>query len=155
VPYPRDLLNSARSLGRAHPATQATLRRAVSTAYYALFHFLVEEACANWVRPEQRHALARTFIHKHMFDVSNGRIRQYKNATQGSAESQLYSVADASSRLQQERHKADYDMSNTLSAADVELAINLTAEAFEPWHAIRNEQIAQDYLFSLLFKERA
>jgi hypothetical protein len=90
-----------------------------------------------------------------MFDVSNGRIRQYKNATQGSAESQLYSVADASSRLQQERHKADYDMSNTLSAADVELAINLTAEAFERWHAIRNEQIAQDYLFSLLFKERA
>jgi hypothetical protein len=155
VPYPGDLLNSARSLGRVDPATQATLRRAVSTVYYALFHFLVEEACANWARPEQRHALARTLIHKHMFDVSNGRIRQHKNAAQGSAESQLYSVADAFNRLQQERHKADYDMSDTFSAADVELAINLAADAFESWNTIRHEQIAQDYLFALLFKERA
>jgi len=90
-----------------------------------------------------------------MFDVSNGRIRQCKNAAQDSAEFQLYSVADAFSRLQQERHKADYDMSDTLSAADVELAINLAADAFESWNTIRNEQIAQDYLFSMLFKERA
>jgi uncharacterized protein (UPF0332 family) len=155
VPYPRELLNSARSLGRVDPATQATLRRAVSTAYYALFHFLVEEACANWMRPEQRHALARTFIHKHMFDVSNSRVRQYKNAAQDSPEFQLYSVANAFYWLQQERHKADYDMSSTLSAADVELAINLAADAFQRWNTIRNEQIAQDYLFSMLFKERA
>jgi hypothetical protein len=46
-------------------------------------------------------------------------------------EFQLYLVADAFYRLQQERHKADYDMSNTWSAADVELAINLAADAFE------------------------
>jgi hypothetical protein len=70
---PRELLDSARSLHQVIPATQATLRRAVSTAYYALFHFLVEEACANWTRPEQRHALARTFIHRHMFEVSSNR----------------------------------------------------------------------------------
>ena len=64
-------------------------------------------------------------------------------------------MANAFYWLQPERHKADYDMSNTLSAAHVELAINLAADAFESWHVIRNEQITQDYLFSLLFKERA
>jgi hypothetical protein len=64
-------------------------------------------------------------------------------------------VAYAFCQLQQERHRADYDLSKRLSAADVELAVGLAADAFEDWNAIRNEQIAQDYLFSLLFKERA
>jgi hypothetical protein len=83
MPYPQDLLDSAVALYRVDPETQATLRRAVSTAYYALFHFLIEEACRNWTRPEQRPALARMFTHGIMAGASDSRIKRYKNAAQG------------------------------------------------------------------------
>jgi hypothetical protein len=44
----RDLVPQARLLARSEPRhpKQATLRRTVSTAYYGLFHFLIEESVA-------------------------------------------------------------------------------------------------------------
>jgi hypothetical protein len=130
------------------------MRRAISTAYYALFHFLIEDACGNWVRSEQRPRLARMFDHRRMAEASRSRIKEYKNAA-GSAEVLIYSVAEAFLQLQEQRHHADYDLSYTLAAGDVEQAISLVADAFQSWNTIRNDQIAQDYLFSMLFKERA
>src|SRR5690349_10876481 len=50
--------------------TQASLRRSVSTAYYALFHLLIQEASANWSRADTRDYLARAFEHKTMKDAS-------------------------------------------------------------------------------------
>lgn len=150
----QELFDSALALYQINPKTQATLRRAVSTSYYALFHFLIEEACKNWTRPEQRPALARVFEHKRMLDASNSRVARYKNAASGSAEFHLYSVAYAFCQLQQKRHHADYDLSSTLATSNVELALDSVAEAFTSWSAIQHDQIAQDYLFSLLFKER-
>ena len=142
-------------MNRAAPEAQATLRRAVSTAYYALFHSLIEEACANWARPEQHTALARMFVHGIMLGASASRIQKHKRAPSGSVEHRLYLVAEAFYQLQQERHEADYDLSDTYSADDVKLALDLAVGAFENWSTIRNEQIAHDYLFSLLIKERA
>lgn len=55
--FPDDLLELAQDLRNLHPEGlrhQANLRRAVSTAYYALFHLLISEATANWARPELR-----------------------------------------------------------------------------------------------------
>jgi len=45
-----DLLEQAYHLARRERKnpTQASLRRAVSTAYYALFHLLIDEAVGNW-----------------------------------------------------------------------------------------------------------
>jgi hypothetical protein len=50
-------------------ARQASLRRAVSTAYYARFHLLISEATLNWRRVEYRNALARVFEHGKMKNV--------------------------------------------------------------------------------------
>ena len=63
--YADELLELAQDIANLHPGQphQASLRRAVSTAYYALFHLLVSEATANWIRPELRGALARVFDH--------------------------------------------------------------------------------------------
>lgn len=74
MPYSRELLDSAIVLWRTNPETQATMRRAISTAYYALFHFLVEDASANWTRPEQRPRLARVFEHRRMAEASRNRV---------------------------------------------------------------------------------
>jgi len=153
VSYPRELLDSAHTLLHSDPETQATLRQTVSTAYYALFHFLIEEACLNWARPEHRHRLTRAFEHKNMAAASNRRIESHKNAEPPSVESQLYSVAFAFKQLQDQRHIADYDLSSTLSGQYVVAAVELAEEAFATWGLIRNEQIAHDYLFALLFRE--
>lgn len=154
MPYADELFDSAVVLYQVSPESQGTLRRAVSTAYYALFHFLIEAACGNWTRPEQHPALARMFEHARMANASNSRVGKHKNAAAGSTEFRLYFVASAFLQLYERRHKADYDLSGTVSARDVEGALNLVKDAFANWTVIRDEQIAQDYLFSLLFKER-
>ena len=44
------------------PSTQLTLRRAVSGAYYAAFHFLIAEATSNWSNAPLRAALGGPMI---------------------------------------------------------------------------------------------
>jgi len=58
-----DLLKDAHHLagrGGKNPK-QSSLRRAVSTAYYALFHLLIADFVLNWRRPDQRVRLGRMF----------------------------------------------------------------------------------------------
>jgi hypothetical protein len=59
--FPNDLLEQARHLANREPKRpkQASLRRAVSTAYYALFHLLGIETAKNWKRPSERFTVAR------------------------------------------------------------------------------------------------
>jgi hypothetical protein len=152
--YSQELLASARALRGVRPETQATLRRAISTAYYALFHLLIEEACGNWARPEQRPALARVFTHRRMADASRLRVKIWQTATPGSTEFAVRSVASAFWELQQWRHRADYDLSASIDASNVDEVLNLASTAFDTWQSIRNEQLAHDYLFAILFQER-
>jgi hypothetical protein len=52
---------------------QASLRRAISTAYYALFNLLIREAASNWKNDAQRMRLARSFEHGKM-KVANSSV---------------------------------------------------------------------------------
>jgi hypothetical protein len=151
---PRNFSILQLATSHVHPQTQANLRRAVSTAYYALFHFVVDEACGNWGRPEQRRRLSRVFEHKQMYDASNRCAGRYKNAAAGTSESHLHSVASAFHKLQVRRHTADYDLSEVFSGDEVDLDFRSVRNAFTKWRVIQNEQVARDYLFSLLFRER-
>src|SRR5712664_67396 len=69
--FPDDLLEQAQHLAQREPKRpkQASLRRAVSTAYYALFHLLITETTKNWKRPAERFTLARMFEHTLMGKV--------------------------------------------------------------------------------------
>src|SRR5580704_4225172 len=72
MPFPNDLLEQAYHLAnreRKRPR-QASLRRAVSTAYYALFHLLISEATRHWKLAYQRPTLTRFFEHGKMFQAS-------------------------------------------------------------------------------------
>jgi hypothetical protein len=73
MPFADQLLEQARHLANREKTRprQASLRRAVSTAYYALFHLLISEATSNWKRADQRHALARAFDHGKMRSASD------------------------------------------------------------------------------------
>lgn len=63
VALANDLLEQAYHLARKEPKRprQASLRRAISTSYYALFHLLISEATRNWKQSSQRPALGPIF----------------------------------------------------------------------------------------------
>ena len=160
MPFADDLLEQAKHLAsreRTKPK-QASLRRALSTAYYALFHFLISEATLNWKRPDQRSLLARMFEHGKMRSASERQravSRSFLNSALHSApqiycERHLLHVAEAFLDAQQQRHRADYDNSVQWTRTDVKARIKEIERAFESWRSIREEPAAQAFLISLL-----
>src|ERR1017187_10492097 len=106
-----DLLEQAYHLAnreRKHPR-QASLRRAVSTAYYSVFHLLIDEAVGNWSIVHQRSILARTFDHGKMKSICEDHIKSFHISGCPPSQLQLKEVARRFVRLQEERHIADYD----------------------------------------------
>ena len=69
--YHDDLLNLGMHLVLTAPSTQASLRRAVSSAYYAVFHLLIAESSSNWSNVKLRAALGRAYDHGTMKTASN------------------------------------------------------------------------------------
>jgi uncharacterized protein (UPF0332 family) len=152
-----DLLEQADHLARREKKRpkQASLRRAVSAAYYALFHLLISETVSNWRRADQRADLARAFEHGRMKSASQRVVGLPLAGQNATVVRHLKVVAGAFSQLQQFRHKADYDIAAQWSRTEVLRTIELATEAFRSWRAIRAETAAQDYLLSLLVKERS
>jgi uncharacterized protein (UPF0332 family) len=160
--YADELLELAQHLANLEPTNphQACLRRAVSTAYYALFHLLISEATLNWRRPELRSELGRVFEHGKMKNASVEK-RSVLNADFGKnpaptrelvISKHLHTVADTFIQVQQKRNDADYDTGKEWTQTDVLTQIDAVSAAFENWRAIRDEPVAQAYLVSLLGK---
>jgi hypothetical protein len=130
---------------------QASLRRAVSTAYYALFHLLIQEASANWSHKDMRVYLARAFEHRTMYDA----CKRAENAAHPASVSpkvvaKLRAVARAFRELQDQRHLADYSNATKWDRIRASAKVNQCKTAFSDWKSIRNEYVAQRYLVSLL-----
>lgn len=164
MPLADDLLRLAQHLVDLDEAIarQASLRRAVSTAYYALFHLLVSEATLNWGRAEFRPALARVFEHGNMKSASDKIISDFNAkmkkkpapSTELTTLEHLHTVASTFVQSQNLRNDADYDMSEEWTRTDVLKQIEAVSAAFDSWKAIREEPVAQAYLVSLLSKKR-
>ena len=90
-----------------------------------------------------------------MLEASRRCVETHRKAAEGSTEKRLFTVAHAFFQLQEKRHVADYDLSRTLQDTEVALDIFLAHDAFDSWRKIQNQQISQDYLFSLLFKDKS
>ena len=154
--YHDDLLQQAFQLAHNEPRKpkQASLRRAVSTAYYALFHLLISETTANWKRAHLRAELGRAFDHNTMKSASNRLLQLPFGGEDGHAVAALKYVAKSFSELQENRHIADYDNTKLWTKTEALALVGSAKRAFQAWHAIREEQIAQGYLLSLLLKKR-
>jgi hypothetical protein len=160
-----DLLDQADHLAGKEPRRpkQASLRRAASASYYALFHLLVDEAVLGLVRgpnpDDVRNLLRRAFDHGEMKRVcaafSGGTLPpSIAAALAGPIPADLRLVAEAFLELQQARHEADYDLSRSFTRADVQGLITKTRDAFHGWEAVRTSEAARLYLASLLTGER-
>jgi len=147
-----DLLKDAHHLaarGGKRP-TQSSQRRAVSTAYYALFHLLIADFVLNWRTKDQRARLGRMFEHRKMsqaeFKVTGRPLSP--------VEADLAAVILAFGKLQQERYTADYDVARIWARSDVERTLEIADEAFKCWKRIRKEKIAQDHLMTMFGARR-
>src|SRR5438105_2170909 len=118
--YHEDLIEHANFISRYNlpdDPKQVDLRRAVSAAYYALFHLLTTEAAQNCKHPSQRNRFARMFDHGRMKTCSS-KVSSRPLPTDPAEiliATDLKLVADAFVTLQQARHTADYDNSRVWS----------------------------------------
>ena len=152
--YHDELLRLASDLIEEDGPTQAELRRAVSTAYYALFHLLVSETTRNWNRDSSRNALGRIFDHGMMKRVSDRLAKKTPSADADPTVSALRFVAKVFVELQDLRHSADYDNGPTWTRLDAIVPISSAKTAFFAWEGIRHTDIAQEFLVSLLIRPR-
>ena len=158
-----DLLEQAQHLARREPKRprQASLRRAVSAAYYSLFHLLTDEACRFLVsgsannRDALRHALRRSFGHGDMKKLSiafrgGTAPREWRHAGIGAIPPDLRVVAESFVDLQEARHEADYDMAKVYRRQEVLELVVRCQEARIAWNRVKGSPWAETYLVALL-----
>jgi hypothetical protein len=105
---------------------QASLKRAVSTAYYALFHALSDLCGSELIgKPSPRTWVNYRIIDRSLDHGSTRNILDPKKEAI-SRDPEINVIALAFSNLQHERHIADYDPEFTLSRAN---ALELVAQS--------------------------
>lgn len=148
------MIVAARKLANASPKRprQAELRRAVSTAYYALFHVLAREVADLLVgvgqnRPDR--AWAQVYRALQHGEAKNACIQVGNLGFSGD----IIDLAKPFVALQELRHRADYDPEYRLQRADAITAIELAEGAMERLKsATRKERRA--FAVLLIFKRR-
>ena len=163
---PRDLLAQAKLLATKEQSRpkQASLRRSVSAAYYALFHLLVDAAARRLVsganRQPLRNCLARAFDHGAMKRVA----RQFAQRSLSPRlspglnglplQDEIVRVAAAFVDLQQHRHEADYNVGRPFTRIEVLNIVSAAERAFVDWREVRNSAQADTFLVGLLTFEK-
>lgn len=147
APKPKHLLEQARQLASFEQTKplQMSLRRAVSAAYYALFHLLVGDASRSLTSDKRlRLLLPRAFAHEEMkkacsMFAANGKKPAIVTTLYPTlmVPPELSSVAKAFIALQNARHDADYathrNWTRTMTLTEVERA----EQAFSDWEKVR------------------
>ena len=103
---PPDLIQAARVLAESAPGdpTQARLRRAVSTAYYAMFHCLAATVADLFIGRTRTPAWHRVYR-----AVEHGRARSAcQERTTWEFPAEVHGFAEAFVTLQKARQQADY-----------------------------------------------
>ena len=155
-----DLLVTAEHLARrTTESTDADIRRSISTAYYALFHRLIEDSTAQFVAAtDQRHALARSFEHGKMRRVcdlvTKSPVPPAAAAVLGApVPTELVRVATAFVELQDRRHDADYNLARVFTRPEARNSVAETKNTFALWNGLRAAPIARPFLLLLLVGE--
>lgn len=124
-----DLILAARRLAQANPKRpkQDFLRRAISTAYYAVFHTLARNCADQLIGAGRQSDPAWLQVYR---SLEHGFA---KNACQQSAKlgfpSDIVSFCNVFVTLQEERHRADYDPQAKYSRAQALLMISDAKQA--------------------------
>jgi uncharacterized protein (UPF0332 family) len=159
----KDLLEQAVRLAKldAKKPKQANLRRAISSAYYALFHMLVDEACRVQVGAQHnqapyRQVLGRAFAHAVMKEAcksfGGGTLRRgvAKELPAGFAiPVEIRELAETFVDLQERRHLADYDLTERFKRSDVLSLIHLVEDRIQAFGQLASSNEKRFFLACL------
>lgn len=143
---------------------QADLRRAISNAYYAVFHVVVAQAADDFIgrthRASPRYALVyRSIDHKSLRklceDVKKTPLpAKYSNySPRGGFGPDLIALANAVVDLQEKRHLADYDTLFRVKMSDAVLAVATGRTALDRFRNA-NRTSRKAFLSLLVFSPR-
>jgi len=169
------LLEQARHLAQLDPGRprQANLRRSISSAYYALFHLLVDDASRSIAGASRalRIAVSRAFEHGEMKEAASdyargnmpnkfdprtwtvprrGGVQPRGGAQPRPTPQDLQDVAATFRDLQVARHSADYNMHARFTRRQVETLVDDVRLAFEAWERVRRSAEADEFRLALL-----
>ncbi len=154
-----ELLALAKELVDRNPgaAVGGDLRRAISTAYYALFHFLVHEATTRIVAVAGlRPRVARSFDHGIMKKVCQDYVNLVANAAGHLVLGGqivplgIQNIAKEFIELQEARHRADYNTAAGIAQAQAQSHVKRAELAFLDWVAVKADPAADAFLAELL-----
>lgn len=159
-----DLLAQAHTLAtldRGIPS-QANLRRAISSAYYALFHLLVAAAVERLLPaapPGLRERASRAFSHGEMKQtcyrfLTKRIVEDLAPLLHTGVSPEVLSIAETFVKLQEQRHLADYDVGISFTRADTLASVVETRRVFADWKLIRETNEATVFLAAILFGKR-
>jgi hypothetical protein len=157
VSFDQQLLFAAKRLdrgkGRQGKLPGARIRRSISTSYYALFHFLIDEAGrrllgASGNLQRRRRVFARVFTHRGMktalnkikgrtVDKSVEEFLRPPGAVSGVVATPAFAqkLADVFSDAQSKRENADYDLNMPMSERDAKLLRTRVERAIRNWRS--------------------
>jgi len=156
--YDEDLLDAARQLLRRTDTRKGKLptaraRRSVSTAYYALFHFILEEAAKDLLGTHndlrrRRRTLARLFSHsgiKKALDKISGsyvdpgvaELLRPRRGSPGAFAAPPFAreLGRTFANVQAKRHVSDYDLNTKIGEADARFIIVRVSDVIAAWRA--------------------
>ena len=150
---PLDLIEAARDMtesGRGRP-TQARLRRAVSTAYYAMFHCLAGCA-ANLIIGRTR----KPVWHQTYRALEHGKARNAceDRGALAAFPPEVRKFADTFVILQKTRQQADYALDGRYDKLNVLAAIDMAADTIV-WFEQADVRHRRAFVAHVLFKRRS
>ena len=148
----------------AGPPRQVDLRRAISAAYYAVFHYILAATADDFVgvtkRGTKRYTLVyRSVDHRALRDLctelkkQNLPAKYQRYAPANGMGQNIQAFASAFVELQEKRHSADYDPSVRLKTSDVKLVIATAKSAVRRFEKA-SEGRRKSFLALLLFPPR-
>lgn len=165
-----DLVRHARELidgqyARSDSTTdEVVLRRAVSSAYYGLFHRLTTAGSMPFAGGGEplRFQAARAFSHTAMRKVCDAYIRSparpfppgLEQLSPSPPDGRLIEIAVAFTRLQEGRHLADYDLFAVVEAVYAGELVGFTETALADFDAIQSLPETTVFLAALLLADR-
>ena len=133
------------------------MRRAVTAAYYAVFHLLIFEATEHWDNSALRTALGRAYDHGLMKTTSKRILdrREFPYTNENpQVVGDLRDIAQGFIQLQEDRHFADYNLMKLLDPVDALRQVKTAEKILQTLAKIKTEHIFQEYLTLLLVKKR-
>jgi hypothetical protein len=139
------------------------LRRAVSSAYYALFHGLIAQATQRTMgagndREADRYSVSRWYAHREIRAVCQWVVNRSAGRTVPDGVAalldtpppDLVAVAELFLALQQARHAADYDHMVELTLADTRAHVDTARDALGRLPRLSGDRVYDNYLMLLL-----